>query len=155
MKKSFHHQHNHQILRLRMKDCVMENFLEAAKTYRVYIKYCVSKNSRKFATSPSPALGCSWLYKKVPANLSDCTLALRWELLQVCYSDVDEGGVLPEHPVIKCNKSNKTRQSSGTMLQVSQDGDVRVWVSEEQCCFDATKWYKCVNFGRHKQISNS
>ena len=35
------------------------------------------KNSRKFATSPSPALGCYWLYKKSPANRSDCTLALR------------------------------------------------------------------------------
>ena len=35
------------------------------------------KNSRKFATSPSPALGCYWLYKKLPANRSDCTLALR------------------------------------------------------------------------------
>ena len=31
-----------------------------------------SKNSRKFATSPSP-----WLYKKLPANKSDCILALR------------------------------------------------------------------------------
>ena len=39
-----------------------------------------SKNSRKFATSPSPALGCYWLYKKLPANRSDCTLALRREL---------------------------------------------------------------------------
>ena len=39
-----------------------------------------SKNSRKFATSPSPVLGCYWLYKKLPANRSDCTLALRWEL---------------------------------------------------------------------------
>ena len=45
------------------------------------MKYCVfSKNSQKFATSPSPALGCYWLYKKLPANNSDCTLALRWEL---------------------------------------------------------------------------
>ena len=24
-----------------------------------------SKNSRKFATSPSPAFGCYWLYKKI------------------------------------------------------------------------------------------
>ena len=32
--------------------------------YRVFMKYCVfSKNSRKFATSPSPALVCYWLYK--------------------------------------------------------------------------------------------
>ena len=40
------------------------------------------KNSRKFATSPSPALGCYWSYKKLPANRKDCTLALRWELLR-------------------------------------------------------------------------
>ena len=39
-----------------------------------------SKNSRKFATSSSPAIDCYWLYKKLPANRSDCTLALRWEL---------------------------------------------------------------------------
>ena len=25
-----------------------------------------------------PELGCYWLYKKLPANRSDCTLALRW-----------------------------------------------------------------------------
>ena len=49
--------------------------------YRVFIKYCVSsKNSWKFATSSSPELGCYWLYKKLLANRSDCTLALRWEL---------------------------------------------------------------------------
>ena len=39
-----------------------------------------SKNSRKFATSPLPANGCYWLYKQLPANRSDCTLALLWEL---------------------------------------------------------------------------
>ena len=39
-----------------------------------------SKNSRKFATSPSPALDCYWLFKKLTANRSDCKLALlRWE----------------------------------------------------------------------------
>ena len=49
--------------------------------YRVFIKYCFPpKNSRKFATSSLPALGCYWLYKKLPANRSDCTLALRWEV---------------------------------------------------------------------------
>ena len=38
-------------------------------SYRVFIKYSIlSKNSRKFATSPSPALGCNMLYKKWPAN---------------------------------------------------------------------------------------
>ena len=39
-----------------------------------------SKNSQKFATSPSPVLGCYWLYNKLPTNGSDCKLALRWEL---------------------------------------------------------------------------
>ena len=36
--------------------------------YRVFVKYCVffPKNSRKFVTSPSTALGCYWLYKKLP-----------------------------------------------------------------------------------------
>ena len=32
--------------------------------------------SRKFANSPSPALGFYWLYKKLPANRSDFTFAL-------------------------------------------------------------------------------
>ena len=46
--------------------------------YRVFTKYCVfSKNSKKFASSPSPTIGCYYLYKILPAN---CTLALRWEL---------------------------------------------------------------------------
>ena len=45
--------------------------------HRVCSVCFLSKNSRKFATSPSPALGCYWLYKKLPANRSDCTLALR------------------------------------------------------------------------------
>ena len=45
--------------------------------YRVFIKYCFFP---KFASSPSPALGCYWLYKKLPANRSDYSLALRWEL---------------------------------------------------------------------------
>ena len=32
--------------------------------YKVFIKYCVfSRNCLYFATSPSPALGCCWLYK--------------------------------------------------------------------------------------------
>ena len=72
-----------------------------------YILCFFSKNSRKFATSPSPALGCYWLYKKWPANRSDCTLAMRWELRRF-YNDLGEGGValncgkhtiFPEHPV--------------------------------------------------------
>ena len=51
-------------------------------TYRVFIKYSVfSKNSRNFATSPSPAQGCYWLYTRI---------ALR--VVKVSYSDVGEGG---------------------------------------------------------------
>ena len=43
--------------------------------YRVFIKYCVfSKNFHYLATSPSPALGFYWLYKKWSANKSDCSL---------------------------------------------------------------------------------
>ena len=45
-----------------------------------------SKNSRKFVTSPSPALVCYWLYKKLPANRSDCTLALRWRSLTAMWA---------------------------------------------------------------------
>ena len=39
--------------------------------YRMLIEHCV------FSISPSKSLGCYWLYKKLPANRSDCTLALR------------------------------------------------------------------------------
>ena len=48
------------------------NILGTPCSYRMFIKYF-----RKFAPSPSPALGCYWLYKKLPASRSDCTLALR------------------------------------------------------------------------------
>ena len=46
------------------------------------------KNSRKFATSPSPALGCYWLF-----------IALR--ALKVTYLDVGEGGA-----AVNCEKHN-------------------------------------------------
>ena len=67
---------------------------------------CFPKNSRKFATPPSPALDCYWLYQKLSANSGDCSLPLR--ALKVSYSDSGEGGVavnceknsiFPEHPV--------------------------------------------------------
>ena len=74
-------------------------------TNRIFIKYC--DFSKILETSPSPALGCYWLYKKLPANRSDYTrIALR--ALKVPYSDVGDGGVavncekktiFPEHPV--------------------------------------------------------
>ena len=67
--------------------------------YRVFIKYCgfFSKNSRKCAASPSPALGCYWSYKKLPANKSDIRIALR--AFMVSYSDVGDGGV-----AVNCEK---------------------------------------------------
>ena len=64
--------------------------------YRVFIKYCV------FFQEFSSALGCYWLYNKLPANRSDCTLALHWEL----YSDVGEGGV-----AVNCEKTHPVQES--------------------------------------------
>ena len=58
-------------LRSSCQSCASLTFI-----YRVFIKYCFSQSYRKFATSPSPALSCYWLYEKLPANRSDCTLAL-------------------------------------------------------------------------------
>ena len=66
-----------------------------------------SKNSRKFAPSPSPVLGCYCLYKKSPANRSDCTLTLRWERVRsLTAMEAREGlqgmvknTIFPEHPV--------------------------------------------------------
>ena len=53
-----------------------------------------SKTPRKFATSPSPALGCYWLYKKLPAT----RIVLR--AFKVSNSDVGEGGV-----AVNCEKA--------------------------------------------------
>ena len=61
-------------------------FLGCGTIFSSYFTECslnivfISKNCRKFATTPSPALGCYWLYKILPANRSDWSLALRWEL---------------------------------------------------------------------------
>ena len=50
--------------------------------YRVFIKYCVFfKNSRNFATSPSPTLD------------QPMTVHIALRALKVSYSDVGEGGV--------------------------------------------------------------
>ena len=57
-----------------------------------------SKNSRKFASSPSPALGCYWLYKKLSSIGVYAHIALR--ALTVSYSDVGEGG-----DAVKCEKT--------------------------------------------------
>ena len=74
---------------------------------RVFIKYCVfSKNSRKFATTPSPALSCHWLYKKLPANGTvhwHCVKSFEG-LLQRCRrwrgcSELWKNTFFPEHPV--------------------------------------------------------
>ena len=69
---------------LRLKNILIFTLLIKLKL-KICARICTgcllnSKNSRKFATSPSPALGCYWLYKKLPAIRSDCTLALHYEL---------------------------------------------------------------------------
>ena len=69
--------------------------------YRVFIKYCVfSKNSRKFATSPTPALGCYWFYKNYQpmgvALHSRCVESFEGLLQQY----VGEGGV-----AVNCEKT--------------------------------------------------
>ena len=62
---------------------------------KLFRKKCVfSRNFHYFATSPSQALGCYWLYRNGPANRSDCTLALGWELgLKSLQRYVGEGWV--------------------------------------------------------------
>ena len=78
-----------------------------SRLYRVFIKYCVfPKNSRKFATSPSPTLGCYAIgctknYQPIgETEHSHCV-----ERFEGLYSDIGEGGVavkkpnFPEHPV--------------------------------------------------------
>ena len=65
--------------------------------YRVFIKYCVF--SRKFATSPSSALGCYWSYKNYQPIGLYTRIALR--ALKVSYSDVGEGGV-----AVNCEKTH-------------------------------------------------
>ena len=54
------------------------------------------KNSRKFATSPYPALGCYWLYKNYQPKGVTC-IALR--TLKVSYSDENKGEV-----AVNCEK---------------------------------------------------
>ena len=53
----------------------LEEVLQCKK-YRAteHILCFFPKNSQYFATSPSPALVCYWLYSKCPANKSDCSL---------------------------------------------------------------------------------
>ena len=54
--------------------------------YRVFSKCCVfPKNSRKFAASPLPSLGCCWLIA-----------------LKVSYSNVSEGGVAVDWEGAQC-----------------------------------------------------
>ena len=48
----------------RRQGCQEETLDYFTTFYRVFFKYCVfSQNSLYFATSPSPALVCNWLYK--------------------------------------------------------------------------------------------
>ena len=71
-------QHNPQIPDI-VTDRLATDTQVPTNTYRVLIKYCVFfKEFSKVCPLPSPALGCYWLYKKLPVNRSDCTLALCW-----------------------------------------------------------------------------
>ena len=60
----------------------------------------------KIVNSPSPTIGCYWLYKKLPANRSDYVHSHCVErALKVSYSDVgvavnyEKTQFFPEHPV--------------------------------------------------------
>ena len=49
----------------RIRSRIQAPLLWKFSIYRVFIKYCVfPKDVKYFATSPSPALGCDWLYRK-------------------------------------------------------------------------------------------
>ena len=95
----------------------------------VFIKYCFfSKNSQKFVTSPPPALGCYWLYKKCPANRSDWDTRIALRALKVSYSDVGEGGVAVTSDTIcatrvifRCSavpREGDTFRDDGTMKRI-------------------------------------
>ena len=80
--------------------------LKLSIKYRVFIIYCAffSKNFHYFVTSPSSALGCDWLYRKWPANKSNCTLRSD-ELLSYMHgmgcSESGKDTIFNEHPVPK------------------------------------------------------
>ena len=59
----------------------------------------MSKNFQHFATSPSPAPGCYWLYTKWPANRSYCILTFElFSYLQgMCWCELGKNFL--EHPV--------------------------------------------------------
>ena len=65
------------------------------------------KNFQYFATSPSPAQGCHWLYRKWHANKSDCTLKsqMRWVALlhagDMGCSELGKHTIFNEHPVLR------------------------------------------------------
>ena len=80
--------------------------LHIPHNYRVFIKYRVfSNNAGKFASSPSPALGCHWLFNKLPGVTvhSHCVESFEG-LLQRCrlgsgYVGLWKNTIFPEHPV--------------------------------------------------------
>ena len=51
-------------------------------TYKVFMKNCgfFQECSTFCSISPSPALGCFWLYTKCSSNRSDCTLRFRTKM---------------------------------------------------------------------------
>ena len=64
-----------------------------------------SKNPRKFATSPSPSLGCYWLYKEGVTVHSHCV-----ESLQRCRR---EGGI-----AVKCEEHNFSWTACSSFLTI-------------------------------------
>ena len=56
--------------------CLLSSILVFGFSYKL-ISAEAGHTNIFIAISPSQALGCYWLDKKIPAKLSDCTLALR------------------------------------------------------------------------------
>ena len=57
----------------------------------VQIKLCFPNKFHNFAISPTPQLGCYWLYRKWSANRSTCTLR---SLARMSCSPLFRGGVV-------------------------------------------------------------
>ena len=75
---------------------VTSNLCYESTYYQCYIKICFQEKFLFFpknvtAMNPSTALGCYWSFRKWPANTSDCTLALRWQLCSDTYVDETDG----------------------------------------------------------------
>ena len=69
--------------------------------YRVFIKYCFfSKNSRKVATSPWAAMGCTKNYQPIGVTVhSHCVEGILQRCRQGRGEIVKKNIIFPEHPV--------------------------------------------------------